>query len=259
VRLEAKAFALGVRIEHPQPLIDRIQYGASAGHKKLAAAPYRLAETIDDRGVFSFCMCPGGFIVPASTDAECLVVNGMSLKRRDSPFSNSGLVVAVEVEDAVASGFSGPLSCLDLQRTIEQAAREAGGGALRAPGTRATDFVNRRPSSTTPKTSYQPGLTAADVGPVLDAAGLRVADRIRRALVAFDKSMRGYLTEDAVLVGVESRTSAPVRIPRDKETLESTDVAGLYPVGEGAGYAGGIISAAMDGVRAAKAIARSRR
>ncbi len=255
VRLEAKPLAMGVRIEHPQPLIDEIQYGAAAGHAKLPSAAYRLAHTVDERGVFSFCMCPGGFVVPAATDKTGLVVNGMSLKRRDSPFANSGLVVAVELEDAARAGHAGPFALEEVQRALEEAALAAGGGALKAPAVRATDFVAGRGSSTLPRTSYQPGIVPGDVAAVLDAAGVALADKLRGALTAFDRRMRGFLTEDAVLVGVETRTSAPVRIPRDDDTLESVDVRGLYPAGEGAGYAGGIVSAALDGVRIARAIA----
>ncbi|MEO8843044.1 MAG: FAD-dependent protein [Kofleriaceae bacterium] len=252
VRLEAKAFAMGVRIEHPQPLIDRIQYGRATGHPKLPAAAYRLAFTPDDgRGAFSFCMCPGGWIVPASTEPDGLVVNGMSLSRRDSPYANSGLVVGVSLADLPGDD---PLRGVKLQATLERAAATAGGGALRAPATRATDFVARRASSTVPATSYQPGLTATDVGGVLDATGLPLAQRLREALVQFDKQMRGYVTEDAVLIGVESRTSSPVRVPRDAVSLESPDIAGLYPCAEGAGYAGGIVSAALDGARVARMI-----
>jgi uncharacterized FAD-dependent dehydrogenase len=255
VRLEPKSFALGVRIEHPQPLVNRIQYGAAAGHPALPAAAYRVAETVEGRGVFSFCMCPGGFIVPAATTPGGLVVNGMSLSRRDSPYANSGLVVSIEPEDAVRAGFSGPLAGVLLQRRVEAVAFEAGGGMLRAPATRATDFVRGRGSTTVPKSSYVPGLTAGNVADVLDLAGLAVASRLRAALTLFDRRLRGYLTEDAVLVGVETRTSSPVRVPRHPETLESVDVTGLYPAGEGAGYAGGIMSAAMDGVRVARQIA----
>lgn len=255
VSLEPKPFALGVRIEHPQPLINRIQYGRFAGHPRLPNASYRLAETIDDRGVFSFCMCPGGWIVPASTEPDALVVNGMSLSRRDSPYANSGLVVSVEIADWERAGHRGSLGGVELQRAVERAAMQAGGGMLRAPATRATDFVARRASSTLPDSSYLPGLTASDVGAVVDAAGVPFADRLRRALRAFDRRMRGYLTEEAVLVAVESRTSSPVRVPRDPETLESAAIAGLYPAGEGAGYAGGIVSAALDGMRVARAIA----
>jgi uncharacterized FAD-dependent dehydrogenase len=257
VALEAKPFALGVRIEHPQALINAIQYGAAATHPALPAAAYRLATTEEQRGVFSFCMCPGGFIVPASTEPEGLVVNGMSLSRRSSRYANSGLVVSVEPLDVARAGFAGATGGLQLQRKLERAAFEAGGGKLRAPATRATDFALGRASGTVPASSYLPGLHAADVAQVLDATGLPIAARIRSALRAFDRRMPGYFTEDAVLVGVESRTSSPVRVLRHPETLQSSELAGLYPAGEGAGYAGGIMSAAMDGMRIARQIAAS--
>ncbi|MCA9600498.1 MAG: FAD-dependent oxidoreductase, partial [Myxococcales bacterium] len=207
--------------------------------------------------VFSFCMCPGGFIVPASTEPGGLVVNGMSLTRRSSFYANSGLVVAVEPEDVARAGFSGVLAGVELQRSLEAVAFEAGGGALKAPATRVSDFVAGRASSTVPESSYIPGLSAGDVGEVIDRVRLGAAARMREALRAFDRQLRGYVTEEAVLVGVESRTSAPVRVPRDPATLESPDMPGLYPAGEGAGYAGGIMSAAMDGVRIATRIAES--
>jgi uncharacterized protein len=254
--LEAKPFAMGVRIEHPQPLIDRIQYGASASHGKLRAAPYRVAFTPEDgRGAYSFCMCPGGWIVPASTEQDGLVVNGMSLSRRDSPYANSGLVVAIDLADLAALGLATPRGGIALQRQLERVANLAGGGALRAPATRATDFARGRGSSTVPASSYQPGLLAGDVGEVLAATGLPLAQRLREALPVFDRQLRGYLSDDAVLVGVESRTSSPVRVLRDPETLQSPGVVNLYPCGEGAGYAGGIVSAAMDGMRVARLIA----
>ena len=196
-------------------------------------------------------MCPGGWIVPAATEPDGVVVNGMSLSRRDSPFANSGLVVAIELADLRGDA---PTRGVDLQRALERAAAVAGGGDLRAPATRATDFVRGRGSSTVPHSSYEPGLTAGDVGAVLDTTGLPLAARLREALVAFDRQMRGYLTEEAVLVGVESRTSSPVRVPRDPERLVAPDLPGLYPCGEGAGYAGGIVSAALDGMRVARAI-----
>jgi uncharacterized protein len=254
VRLEAKAFALGVRIEHPQPLINRIQYGRFAEHPKLPNASYRVAETVEGRGVFSFCMCPGGFVVPASTEPGELVVNGMSLSRRDSPYANSGLVIGIEPGDVEQAGFAGVLGGVELQRCIEQAAFAASSGGLSAPATRVTDFLARRGSSTVPETSYIPGLTPTDVAPILDAAGLKLAERLRGALVAFDRKLRGYRTEEAVLIGVESRTSSPVRVPRDPESLQAPGFSGLYPCGEGAGYAGGIVSAALDGQRVARAI-----
>ncbi len=255
VRLEAKPFAMGVRVEHPQPLIDRIQYGRAAGHAKLPAAPYRLAYTPDDgRGAFSFCMCPGGWIVPASTEPGGLVVNGMSLSRRDSPYANAGLVVAVELADLERTQLPLPFGGITLQRRLEEAADAAGGGALRAPATRVTDFVRGKASATVPATSYEPGLTGTDLGAVLDATGIPLAARLREALHAFERSMRGFITDEAVLVGVESRTSSPVRVPRVDGSLESPDLVALYPCGEGAGYAGGIVSAALDGMRVARAI-----
>lgn len=255
VQLEAKPFAMGVRIEHPQPLIDQIQYGRAAGHSKLPAAAYRLAFTPSDgRGAFSFCMCPGGWIVPAATEPDGVVVNGMSLSRRDSPYANSGLVVSVELADLDRLGLSRPFGGVELQRRLERAAAVAGGGELRAPATRATDFVRGKASSTVPATSYQPGLAAGDIGGVLDSIGVPLAARLREALGQFDRQMRGYLTSEAVLIGVESRTSSPVRVPRDSESLESPTLAGLYPCAEGAGYAGGIVSAALDGIRVARAI-----
>jgi uncharacterized FAD-dependent dehydrogenase len=201
-------------------------------------------------------MCPGGWIVPASTEPDGLVVNGMSLSKRDSPYANSGLVVAVTPEDAESAGFRGPCAGLELQRVLERAAYSAGGGKLRAPATRATDFVRGRGSTTVPEASYVPGLSAGDIAEVLGAISLDLTGRLRRAVALFDKRMRGYLTEDAVLVAVESRTSSPVRIVRNPETLESAGVMGLYPAGEGAGYAGGIMSAAVDGMNVARAIAR---
>lgn len=255
VALEAKAFALGVRIEHPQPLINQMQYGRFAGHARLPAAYYRCATTVEQRGVYSFCMCPGGFIVPASTEVDGLVVNGMSLSKRNSKYANSGLVVSIEPADLERAGFSGTLGGVRFQRELEARAFQAGGGKLRAPATRATDFVKGCASSTTPGSSYLPGLEATNVRDVLDAGGLGLAERLASALTEFDRRMRGYVTDEAVLVGVESRSSSPVRVLRDERTLESPSLAGLYPCGEGAGYAGGIVSAAVDGARVADVIA----
>ena len=254
VTLEAKPFALGVRIEHPQPLINRIQYGRHAGHPKLPSAAYKLAHTVEERGVFSFCMCPGGWVVPASTEEGALVVNGMSLSRRDSPYANSGLVVSVELADLEALGLRGPRAGVELQARVEEAAWKAGGGALVAPATRVTDFLDKRGSSTVPASSYLPGVASADVAEVLDASGLRFADRLREALRAFGRNLRGYVPDEAILIATESRTSSPVRVPRDPETLEAPELGGLYPCGEGAGYAGGIVSAALDGMRVARAV-----
>lgn len=255
VLLEAKAFALGVRIEHPQPLINQMQYGRHAGHSRLPAAYYRCATTVEQRGVYSFCMCPGGFIVPASTEADGLVVNGMSLSKRNSRHANSGLVISIEPSDLERAGFSGALGGIRFQRRLETLAFEAGGGKLQAPATRATDFVKGCASSTVPESSYLPGLTPGNVRELLDVGGLPLGERLAAALPEFERRMRGYLTEEAVLVGVESRSSSPVRVVRDDKSLESPSVAGLYPCGEGAGYAGGIVSAAVDGARVADVIA----
>ncbi len=255
VELEAKGFALGVRIEHPQPLINRIQYGSAAGHEKLPAASYKLVHNVAGRGVFSFCMCPGGWIVPASTEEGGLVVNGMSLSKRDSPYANSGLVVSVNPEDWLEAGHKGSMGGVLLQKQIEEAAWQAGGGKLVAPAMRVSDFVHERTSTSLPDSSYVPGLKAADLSEIVDAGGVRISTRLRTALLTFNEKMRGYIGEEATIVGVESRTSAPLRVPRDRETLESTSLSRLYPCGEGAGYAGGIVSAAMDGIRVARAIA----
>jgi uncharacterized FAD-dependent dehydrogenase len=249
VRLEAKPFAVGVRIEHPQPLIDRIQYHGPR-HPKLAAASYRLAATVDDRGVFSFCMCPGGFIVPAATCNDEVVVNGMSLSRRDSPFANSGIVVAVETADLEPFREHGPLAGVALQRSLETAAARAGGGMQRAPAQRLTDFLAGRQSADLPPCSYHPGLTAAPLHEILPPG---IVTRLQGGFRSFGAAMRGYLTGEAVLVGFETRTSSPVRLPRDNATLTHPEVAGLFPCGEGAGYAGGIVSAALDGIRVADA------
>jgi uncharacterized FAD-dependent dehydrogenase len=267
-RLEAKAFAVGLRVEHPQPLIDEIQYGRALAvpqrHARLPAAAYRIAYTPTTgpgagRGVFSFCMCPGGWIVPAATEAGGVVVNGMSLSRRDSPFANSGYVVGVEVADVQrAMQTDDVLAGLRFQRQLEAAAASAGGGQLRAPATRVTDFLAGKASADVPASSYEPGLAATNVADVLAATGLPLADHMRAALRVAGGQLRGYVTADAVLVGVESRTSSPVRIPRDATTLEAPGRPGLYPAGEGAGYAGGIVSAALDGIRIARAIARAR-
>ncbi len=259
VAMTPKAFALGVRIEHPQELINEIQYGKDAGHPKLPAAYYRLVAHTRDRGrgehgVFSFCMCPGGWIVPASTEASGLVVNGMSLTKRASPFANSGLVVTVAPHEWEGAGHGGTFGGVDFQRAIEEASFVAGGGALVAPATRVTDFMKKRGSTTTPATSYKPGLHATRIDDALNDGGLPIAALLRAGLRQLGKRMPRYLSEEAVLVAAETRTSAPIRIERDPDTLEAPTLPGLYPTGEGAGFAGGIISAALDGIRVAEAI-----
>ena len=253
IRIEPKPFAMGVRVEHPQPLINRLQYH-NVLDPRLPAASYRLAATVGERGVFSFCMCPGGFIVPAATQPDEVVVNGMSLSRRDSAFANSGIVVAVEDADLSAYQQHGALAGMHYQHALEMTAAAAGGGRQRAPAQRLTDFLGGRESATLPATSYHPGITAAPLHTLLPTP---LVQRLQEGFKRFGTSLRGYITEDAVLVGVETRTSSPVRIPRDDDSLQHPEVAGLYPCGEGAGYAGGIVSAALDGIRVAEACAAS--
>ncbi len=253
--IEPKPFALGVRVEHPQELIDRIQYHHSPRHPKLPAASYRLVEQIEGRGVFSFCMCPGGFIVPASTAPGELVINGMSLSARDAPFSNSGVVVEVRLEDIGAAPESGPLAAMDFQKKLEQLAFQAGGKGLLAPAQRMTDFAAGKLSPVLPKTSYKPGIISA---PVHELFPEGIRRRLQAALQAFDAKMKGYFTEEAIVLAIESRTSSPVRIPRDETTLMHPQVENLYPCSEGAGYAGGIVSAALDGQRVARRIIDAR-
>ena len=253
--LEAKPFAIGVRVEHPQELINRIQYKSAAGHPALPSAAYSVVDSTADAPVFSFCMCPGGFMVPATTEPGAVVVNGMSPSRRNSKYANSGMVVGVHPQQLEEAGLKGPLAGLRLQQHLERVAFEAGGGALRAPATRLTDFMSKRGSATLPACSYVPGCTATDVAQVLDAARVGLAERLRRGFARFGRQLPGYLTGEALVVAVESRTSSPVRVPRCSTTLQSPVWPGLYPGGEGAGYAGGIVSAAVDGIRIARAVA----
>jgi len=251
IQIEPKGFALGVRIEHDQQIINVIQYHSASPDPFLPPANYQLVEQIGSRGVFSFCMCPGGIIAPCATaDAE-IVVNGWSPSRRNNPWANSGFVVQIDPRDVPASS-SNPLALLNLQASVEKAAYVAGGGRLVAPGQRMVDFVERKTSLDLPRCSYYPGVSSASLDEVLPEL---VSDNLRRALPEFGKKMRGFFTNDAILVGVESRTSSPVRIPRDKISLEHPQVSGLFPCGEGAGYAGGIMSAAIDGLHVAEAIA----
>jgi len=254
VLIEAKPFALGVRIEHSQNLIDQIQYHCEVDRGPyLPASSYSLVQQTQfkgkQRGVFSFCMCPGGFIVPAATAPGELVVNGMSPSRRDSKFANSGMVVAVELEDLPQYQKFGPLAAMHFQAEIEKKAWEVGGKTQVAPAQRMMDFVNRKSSSSLLDTSYQPGLASSNMEDVLPDF---IAERMRFAFKAFGQKMKGYLTNEAQLIGVESRTSSPVRVPRDRESFEHPELKRLYPCGEGAGYAGGIVSAAMDGERCAE-------
>lgn len=256
VLIEAKPFALGVRVEHAQDLIDRIQYHCPIDRGPfLPASSYALVHQakVDgrDRGVFSFCMCPGGFIVPAATAPGEVVVNGMSPSRRDSKFANSGIVVAVDEKDFSSFQHYGPLAGMYFQASIEHLACSVAGGTQLAPAQRLTDFTEKRVSSSLLETSYQPGLTSVDMKEVLPST---IVSALRQGFRNFGSKMKGYLTNDAQIVGVESRTSSPVKIPRDKDTLEHPQIKGLFPCGEGAGYAGGIVSAAMDGERCAEAV-----
>lgn len=259
ILIESKPFALGVRAEHPQSLIDSAQYHAlSQRDPYLPPASYSLVQQVKDKGVFSFCMCPGGIIAPAATAPGELVVNGWSPSKRNNPYANSGIVVTVSAEDIaklrqpdsfrVSKSPRDPLLLLKFQEVVEQKAFIAGGGRFVAPALRMTDFTDRKVSSSLPRCSYLPGIQPASMEDVLPPF---IYERLRVAFPEFGKKMRGYFTEEAVVVATESRTSSPVRIPRDAATLQHPQIKNLYPCGEGAGYAGGIVSAAMDGEKVA--------
>ncbi len=250
IKIEAKPFALGVRIEHTQALIDSIQYRRPARGKDLPPASYSIVSQAGGRGVFSFCMCPGGVIASASTDINETVVNGWSSSARNGTYSNSGMVVEVKPENWTAYNQHGALAALKFQERIERKAFKIT-GSIEAPAQRIEDFIQGRASSSLPRTSYQPGITSTDLEEILPDF---ITKSLRLGLMDFGKKMRGYRTNEAILVGVESRTSSPVRIPRDKESLRHPQIKNLYPCGEGAGYAGGIVSAAIDGMRCANAL-----
>lgn len=253
VQLETKGFAMGVRIEHPQLLIDQIQYHSKKRNPYLPAASYNLVCQSSERGVYSFCMCPGGHIVPAGSDKQGLVVNGMSASHRNSPYANSGIVVEIRPED-IPSEFSqhGTLAGLYYQEYVEKLClKQNQENNVAAPAQRLLDFVQGRKSNTLPSCSYLPGLISS---PLHEWLPTHIGKRLQDAFKQFDRKMQGYLTNDAVIVGVESRSSSPVRIPRNNDTFEHIEIKGLYPCGEGAGYAGGITSSAMDGINAAQKI-----
>ena len=271
ILIEAKAFALGVRIEHPQSLIDNIQYHCPVRDKHLPPASYSLVQQVNKRGVFSFCMCPGGIIAPAATSAGEIVVNGWSPSKRNNPYANSGMVVQVELADALKEFKSSinnvqysmfnekhPLVMMEFQKMVEQKCFDAGGGKFVAPAQRMADFSNGKISTSLPNCSYQPGLQSISLKDVLPDF---VYQSIAKGFIEFGKKMsagsggQGYFTNEAVVVATESRTSSPVRIPRYSETLAHPQLNNFYPCGEGAGFAGGIVSAAMDGERVAKMIA----
>ncbi len=254
IELAMKSFAVGVRVEHPQELIDRIQYHGTVRGEFLPAASYSLVKQIDGRGVYSFCMCPGGFIVPSATSQEEIVVNGMSPSERNSPYANSGIVVEVRPEDLLKYSASGEMAGIEFQKELEREAWKNGGHTQRAPAQRLADFVAGNPSGSLPRVSYFPGVTASPLHSWLPKfVGRRLRDGFRQ----FGQVLNGYLTNEAVVLGVESRTSSPVRIPRDSEKLHHVRISGLYPCGEGSGYAGGIVSSAVDGMNVADAIGGS--
>lgn len=251
ISLVFKPFALGIRIEHPQSLIDSIQYKSKNRPQFLPAATYSLVAQAGGRGVFSFCMCPGGIIVPSATENGQVVVNGMSNSRRNSPFANSGIVAGIEENDLGKFESHKSLKGLRFQESIENLAFMAGGSCQRAPAQRLTDFLENKQSQSLPDSSYHPGLNPYPINQLLPSF---VTDSLRDAFHQFEKRMKGFITEEAVLTGVESRTSSPVRIPRDEISLEHISLKNLYPCGEGSGYAGGIVSSAIDGERVAEQI-----
>lgn len=255
IALESKPFALGVRVEHPQQLIDSIQYHCNERSEYLPPASYKLVQQVKQRGVFSFCMCPGGVIAPCATAPGEIVTNGWSPSKRNNPYANSGVVVTVEKEDLIPFKKHGALAGLEFQSEIEKkafiAAGNSGEKGQYAPAQRLLDFIKGKTSTNLPECSYTPGIVSAPLHEVLPKA---ITIRLQEGFKAFGNKMRGYLTNDSVIVAIESRTSSPVKIPRDKETLQHPEIKGLYPCGEGAGYAGGIVSAAIDGQKCAEAI-----
>ncbi len=252
VQMEAKQFAMGVRVEHPQALINKIQYRNVKSDEYLPAATFNLAEQVNGRGVFSFCMCPGGFILPSATANDQVVVNGMSPSKRNSPFANAGIVMEVKTEDYSSFNEYGPLAGIYYQEFIENMAWQNAGRSQAAPGQRLMDFVNKKMSSDLPKCSYFPGTISSPIHLWLPDI---ISTSLRDGFKKFDQKMHGFLTNEAIILGVESRTSSPVRVVRDAETMESVSVKGLFPCGEGSGYSGGITSSAMDGENCAEQVA----
>ncbi len=252
--IEAKPFALGVRAEHPQELIDKIQYHCDYRGEYLPPAPYSIVRQVNGRGMYSFCMCPGGVIAPCATSPGEVVTNGWSPSKRDQSTANSGIVIELKLEDFKPFAKFGPLAGMEFQKNIEKNAWQLAGQTQRVPAQRLVDFTENKVSANIPKTSYVPGTTSVEMGQVFPDF---LTNILRNGFVEFGKSMRGYLTNEAVLHAPESRTSSPVRIPRNSETLEHVQIKGLYPCGEGAGYAGGIVSAAIDGEKCALKIVES--
>ena len=253
VTIAAKPFALGVRVEHAQELINDIQYHGDHQNPYLPPASYALVEQVEGMGVYSFCMCPGGIIAPCATEKEEVVTNGWSPSKRNNPYANSGIVVSVAPEDLPNYMENDPFVCLDFQKKVEYDCWVAGGKTQQVPAQRMVDFVQGKTSTDFPKTSYQPGIVSVNLAEVLPPL---IAKRLQKAFVKFGRKMKGYYTNNAVLHAPESRTSSPVSIPRHPDSLEHIAIKGLYPCGEGAGYAGGIISAAIDGINCVDAIAQ---
>lgn len=253
IKIEAKPFAVGVRIEHPQKLIDSIQYHTVNRHPNLPAASYSLNCQVGNKGVYSFCMCPGGIIIPASTSQDELVLNGMSVSRRDSPFANSGIVASVDEHDWKEFKEYGVFAGLEFQKSIEKKCHELSGRTQKAPAQRVTDFVQNAVSVSLPDTSYIPGTITADINTLFSKS---ISESLKKAIYIFNEKMKGFFTEEAQILAAETRTSSPIRVTRNSETLMHIEIEGLYPCGEGAGYAGGIVSAAIDGERCAEAITK---
>jgi uncharacterized FAD-dependent dehydrogenase len=252
IKIVAKGFALGVRIEHNQELIDHIQYHGQQSNELLPPASYSLVTQVNGRGVYSFCMCPGGIVAPCATNQQEVVTNGWSPSKRNNPYSNSGIVVSLLPEDLPNYSETNPFNCLDFQKKVEYDCWEAAGKTQAVPAQRMIDFVEGRVSKDLPKSSYQPGVVSVDLNQILPPI---IADALKKAFIDFGRKMKGYYTNDAILHAPESRTSSPISIPRDKVTFQHVDITGLYPCAEGAGYAGGIISAAVDGMNCVNAIA----
>ncbi len=251
ILIEAKSFAIGVRVEHPQQLIDKIQYSCDYRGDYLPPAPYNIVKQIDGRGMYSFCMCPGGIIAPCATSPGELVTNGWSPSKRDQATANSGIVVELKPEDFAPFKQFGALAGLEFQKNIEQLAWQVAGETQKVPAQRMVDFTQKKVSTVIPKTSYVPGTTSTELGTVFPDF---LTNTLRKGFVEYGKTMKEYFTNEAILHAPESRTSSPVRIPRDATTLQHIQIKGLYPCGEGAGYAGGIISAAIDGEKCAQMI-----
>lgn len=252
IRTEFKPFAVGVRVEHPQELIDKIMYHGNPRGEYLPPASYNVVKQVEGRGVYSFCMCPGGFIVPSATYSEGVVVNGMSPSKRNSKFANSGIVVEIRQEDLAAYSKYGEFAGLQFQFELENLAWKQACQTQKAPAQRLTDFVEGRLSQKIPEVSYIPGVTSSSLHEWLP---LGIGDKLRKGFQLFGSSLKGFLANEAVVIGVESRTSSPVRIPRNAENMEHIEIKNLYPCGEGSGYSGGIVSSAVDGIRAAEFIA----